>query len=328
MNRRNTLQVLLAFGATPLVSLAQQSGKVWRIGFLDLGSRQSAVDAGRIDALLSGMRELGYVVSRNLVFEMRNADGNVERLDGLAAELARMKVDVILTFGTAASQAAQRTTTAIPIVVIATIDPVRDGLAATLARPGSNITGMSIGPSEIVQKYVELLRTTIPKLSRVAVIVNPTNASHSAMLLNVQLAVQQLGWEVLPVTIRGPDDIELAFAAMARGRAGAMIILPDTYLSQQRQQISALALKYRLPSITMISEYAEAGALMSYGASMNDNARHAATFVDRILKGAKPGEVPFESPTRFYLTINRRTAMSLGLAIPQDLMVRADRVVE
>jgi len=328
MNRRNALQALLAFGATPLVSRAQQSRKVWRIGFLDLGSRQSAIDAGRFDALLSGLRELGYVVGKNLVFEVRNADGTVERLDGLAADLVGMNVDVILTFGTAASQAAQRTTTTIPIVVISTIDPVRDGLAAALARPGGNITGMSIGPSEIVQKYAELLRTMVPKLSRVAVIVNPTNASHSPMLLNVQPAGQQLGWEVIPISVRGPHDIEPGFATMTRRRADAVIIFPDTFLAQQRQQISGLALKHRLPSISMISEYAEAGALMSYGANMNDNARHVATFVDRILKGAKPGEVPFESPTRFYLIINRRTATSLGLTIPQELLVRADRVVE
>ena len=328
MNRRKALLVLLAFGATPLVSLAQQPGRVWRIGFLDLGSRQSAVDAGRFDALLNGMRELGYVVGRNLVLEARNADGSVERLDGLAADLVRLKVDVILTFGTAASHAAQRTTTTIPIVIIATSDPVRDGFAASLARPGGNITGMSIGPGEIVQNYVELLSTTVPKLSRVAVIVNPTNAAHSPMLLNVQLAVQQLGWEVLPVSVRGPDDIEAGFAAMTRGRAGAVIILPDSFLAQQRQQISKLALKYHMPSIAMISEFAEAGALMSYGASMNDNARHAATFVDKILKGAKPGEVPFEAPTRFYLVINRSTATSLGLAVPRDLLVRADRVID
>jgi ABC-type uncharacterized transport system substrate-binding protein len=328
MNRRNTLLAVLAFGATPIASYAQQSIKVWRIGFLDLGSRQSAIDAGRFDALLNGMREFGYAEGRNLVFEARNADGSVERLDGLAAELVRLKVDVIVTFGAAASHAAQRATTRIPIVIIATSDPVRDGFAATLARPGGNITGMSIGSGEIVQKYVELLGTMVAKLSRVAVIVNPTNASHSPMLLNVQLAAQQRGWEMLPVSVRGSEDIELGFAAMAREHADAVIILPDSFIAQQRQQVSSLALKYRLPSIAMISEYADAGALMSYGASMNDNARRAAAFVDRILKGAKPGDVPFESPTRFYLIINRRTATSLGLTIPRDLMLRADRVID
>jgi putative ABC transport system substrate-binding protein len=328
MNRRNTLLALVAFGARPTASFAQPSGKVWRIGFLDLGSRQSAVDAGRFDALITGMREHGYAEGRNLVFEARNADGNVDRLDVLAADLVRLKVDVIVTFGAAASHAAQRATTRIPIVIIATSDPVRDGFAATLARPGGNITGMSIGSGEIVQKYVELLGTMVPKLSRVAVIVNPTNASHSPMLLNVQLAAQQRGWDMLPVSVRGPDDIEMGFAAMVREHADAVIILPDSFVAQQRRQVSDLALRYRLPSIAMISEYTDAGALMSYGASMNDNAHRTAAFVDRILKGARPGDMPFEAPTRFYLVINRRTATSLGLTIPLDLMNRADRVID
>ena len=328
MNRRHALLALLAHMVTPVVSLAQQSGNAWRIGYLDLGSRQSAVDAGRFDALLNGMRELGYVEGRNLVLEARHADGNAERLDGLAAELVRLKVDVMLTFGAAASQAAQRATTTIPIVVVATSDPVRDGFAASLSRPGGNLTGMSTGTSEIIQKFVELLNTAVPKLSSVAVMFNPTNASHSALLLSVKLAAQQFGWAMLPVSVRKPEDIEPAFTTMSRERAGAVIVLPDSFLLQQRQQISRLALKHRLPSISMVSEFPEAGVLMSYGANVNDNVRRAATFVDRILKGAKPGELPFESPTRYYLIINRSTGNSLGIAIPQELMLRADRVIE
>jgi putative tryptophan/tyrosine transport system substrate-binding protein len=215
-------------------------------------------------------------------------------------------------------------------VVIATSDPVREGFAASLARPGANITGMSTGNSEIVQKCVELLSTMVPKLSRVAVIHSPANAGHAPLLQSVQLAVQRVGGEILPVSIRGPDDIEPGFAVMVREHAGAVIILPDTSFSQQRQQILRLALKHRLPSmgVGLDAAFAEAGALMSYGISLNDNVRHAATFVDRILKGAKPSELPFELPTRFYLTINRSTASALGLAIPQELMLRADRVIE
>jgi putative ABC transport system substrate-binding protein len=328
MNRRDTLLVLLAFGATPLVSLAQQPSKVWRIGFLDLGARRPAVDSGRYDALLDGMRELGYVVGRNLVLEARFADGSVERLDSLAAELVRLKVDVILTWGTPASQAAQRATTTIPIVVGATSDPVRDGLGASMARPGGNITGMSTGTSEIAQKCVELLSTMVPKLSRVAVVHTPANAGHAPLLYSVQLAGQRLGWEFLPVSVHSQDDIELGFATMARDHAGAVIILPDSSFGPQ--QISRLALKHRLPSIGVGwgASFAEVGGLMTYGVSTNDNVRRAATFVDRILKGAKPGELPFELPTRFYLIINRRTATSLGLVIPQELMLRADRVIE
>jgi putative tryptophan/tyrosine transport system substrate-binding protein len=277
---------------------------------------------------LGGMRELGYVEGRNLVLEARNADGNAERLDALAMELVRLKVDVILTFGTPASQAAQRTTTTIPIVVLVTADPVRDGFAESMARPGGNMTGMSVGIGEIIQKYVELLRTMVPKLSRVAVVVSATNAGHAPLLLSVQLAAQRLGWATLPVSVRGPDDIEQGFAMMAREHTGAVIILPDSFFGQQRQQISKLALKYRLPSISMSSDFVEAGTLMSYGASLNDNVRRAATFVDKILKGAKPGDLSFELPTRYYLIINRGTAKSLGLAIPQELMLRADRVIE
>ncbi len=328
MNRRNVLLVLLAPIATPLVSLAQQSGNARRIGYLDLGSRQSAVDAGRFDALLNGMRELGYVEGRNLVLDARHADGNVERLDSLAAELVRLKVDVMLTFGAAASKAAQRATTTIPIVVVATSDAVRDGFAASLSRPGGNLTGMSTGTSEIIQKFVELLNTAVPKLSSVAVMINPTNASHSALFSRVKLAAQQFGWAMRPVSIHKPEDIELAFATMSRERSGAVIVLPDSLFLQQRQQIARLALKHRLPSISMVSEFPEAGVLMSYGANVNDNVRRAATFVDRILKGAKPGELPFESPLRYYLIINRSTAKSLGIAIPQELILRADRMIE
>ena len=332
MNNRRRLLVVAGAGALALATLpdalGQRPGKVWRIGYLDLGSRQSSVDAGRYDALLSGMRELGYVEGKNLVFEARFADGNAERLDSLAAELVRLKVDVILTVGTPASHAAQRTTATIPIVVVFSSDPVREGLAASLARPGGNITGMSAGSAETIQKRVELLRAMVPKLSRVAVIVDPANAAHPPLLLSLQLAMQRLGWAMLPVSVRGPDDIDAAFATMGRENAGAVTVLPDLLFVQQREQISRLALKYRLPSFAMTADFTEAGFLMSYGPNNNENAGRAATFVDKILKGAKPGEMPFELPTRYYLTINRGTAKALGIAIPQELMLRADRVID
>ena len=324
MNRRDTLLALLACGAVPLLSFAQQPGKVWRIGYLDLGTRQSA--AGRLDMLLNGLREAGYDEGRNLVIDGRYADGNVERLDGQAAEIVRLNVDVIVTWGTQATRAAQRATTSIPIVVAAEADPVGNGFAASMARPGGNITGMSTGAAEIVQKYVELLRTMIPKLSRIAVVYNPTNVGNVAMLQSVQVAGKRLGWEVLPIGVR-VNDLESGFAAMARDRAGAVIILPDASFNGERQRISALALKHRLPSIAMASENVDAGILMTYGASMNDNGRRAATLVDKVFKGGNPAELPFELPTRFYLDINRSTARSLGLAVPQELLLRADRVV-
>jgi putative ABC transport system substrate-binding protein len=312
----------------PLVAPTQQPGKVWRIGYLSLGTRQNAVENGRTAALLSGMREQGYVEGRNFALEARFADDDIGRLEGLAAELVRLKVDVILTIGSTTSRVAQFATVTIPIVVVATPDPVREGFAASLARPGGNMTGMSNGTSETVQKCVELLRTMVPKLSRVAVMVNPTNAADSPLLLSVQLLMQRLGGMTLPISAHSTEGIEAGFATMARENAGAVIILTDTYLILQRQLISRLALKYRLPSIGIISGFAEAGTLLSYAADTNDNARHAATFVDKIFKGAKPGEIPFELPTRYYLIINRSTAKALGLTIPQELLLRADRVIE
>ena len=328
MNRRNTLLVLLLSGAAPLMAFAQQPGKVWRIGYLSLGTRQNSVDNGRTAALLSGMREQGYVEGRNFVLEVRFADNDTGRLDGLAAELVRLKVDVILAIGSAVSRVAQFATATIPIVVVATPDPVHDGFAVTLARPGGNMTGMSVGTSETVQKCVELLRTMVPKLSRLAVMGNPSDAANSPMLLSVQLLMQRLGGMVLPISARSTEDIESGFATMARENAGAVIILSDTYLILRRQLIAGFALKYRLPSIGMNSGFTETVTLLTYATDTNDNARRAATFVDKILKGAKPGDLPFELPTRYYLTINRSTAKALGLVIPQELMLRADRVVE
>jgi putative tryptophan/tyrosine transport system substrate-binding protein len=328
MNRRNTLLVLLVSGAAPLVAFAQQPGKVWRIGYLALSSRQNSVDTGRNAALLSGLREQGYVEGKNIALEWRFADDDTRRLAGLAAELVRLKVDVILTIGTVVSRAAQFATATIPIVVGATADPVHDGFAASLARPGGNMTGMSIGTSETVQKCVELLRTMVPKLSRLAVMANPTNAADSPLLLSVQLLMQRLGGMVLPISASSPEDIEVGFATMVRENAGAVFILTDSYLIQQRQLISRLALKYRLPAIGTNIGFPEAGALLSYSADTNDNVRHAAAFVDKIFKGAKPGDLPFELPTRYHLIINRSTANALGLAIPQELLLRADRVIE
>ena len=327
MNRRQTLVFLLANGGPPLVVFAQQPAKVWRVGWLIPGSRQNYLDLGRYAALLTGMRERGYVEGKNFVLEVRFADDDVRRLDGLAAELVRLKVDVILTTGSTASRVAQFATTTIPIVVVATLDPVRDGFAATLARPGGNMTGMSIGAHETVQKCAELLRAIVPKLSHVAVMGNPSNAGDSPMLLSVQLLTQRFGGTTLPISAQSTDDIEAGFASMARESAGAVIILTDPYLISQRQLIARLALKYRLPAVGTSIAFADAGILLSYAADTNDNARRAATFVDKILKGAKPGDLPFESPTRYYLTINRSTAKSLGIAVPQELVLRADRVI-
>ncbi len=330
MNNRRKLIVALGASAltAPLASFAQQQSRVWRLGYLDFGSRLSMVDAGRYAALMQGLREYGYVEGKNIVLEARYADGNKDRLDGLAAELVRQKVDLILSTGTVASHAAQRATATIPIVVVVTTDPVGDGFAVSLARPGRNITGMSGGAEDTVQKPFELLSVAVPKLKRVAVITNPASSSHPPQLLRIQAAARQSGKQVLPVGVRTPDEIERGFATMARERIDAVIILADAFLFQQRTQIAGLALKRRLPSIYAGAGYSEIGGLMSYGSDTNDNFRRAGIFVDKILKGAKVGEIPFEQPTRYYFVINRKTANALGIKLTNELLTRADKVIE
>ena len=330
MNNRRKLIVALGASALvfPLSPLAQPAPKVWRLGYLDFGSRLSTVDAGRYGALMEGLRERGYVEGKNFVLEARYADGIADRVDALAAELVRQKVDLILSFGTVASHAAQRTTATIPIVVIATIDPVGDGFAASLARPGGNITGMSSGVEDTVQKLVELLNVAVPKSKRIAVIVNPGNRMHTPLLSRIQAAAKQVGKQVLPMSVRTADEIERSFATMAGERIDAVIILIDGLAFQQRAQIAGLALKHRLPSIYSQPQYAEAGGLMSYGSDTTDNFRRAGIFVDKIFKGAKPGDIPFEQPTRYYFVINRKTANALGVKITGELLTRADKVIE
>ena len=330
MNKRRKLVAALGAGAlaAPLVTLAQAPGKLWRLGYLDFGTRKSMVDAGRNVALLQGLRELGYVEGKNIVLEERYADGNAERLDGLAAELVRLKADLILTTGTPASHAAKRATAAIPIVITAITDPVGEGFAARLARPGGNITGMSTGVEDTILKLVELLMLAAPKLKRVAVITNPASRVHTPLWLQVQAAARKSGKEALQIAVRTPDEIERGFASMARERIDGVIIFLDAFLFQQRSQFAALAQKHRLPSICQFSQFPEVGGLMSYGSDLNDNFRRAGIFVNKILKGAKPGDIPFEQPTRYYLVINRKTAKSLGIEINNELLLRADREIE
>jgi putative ABC transport system substrate-binding protein len=330
MNSRRRLLVALGAGALTLRlrALAQTQGKVWRVGYLDLGSRQLLVDSGRYAALMEGLGGHGYVEGRNLVIEARFADGNTDRLDGFAAELVRQQVDLILTQGTPASHAAKRATAAIPIVVTQATDPVGEGFAASLARPGANLTGMTSGIDDTAQKLVELLMAAVPTLKRIAVLSNPANVAHRSMLSNLQLAAQQTGKQLLPLSVRTPAEIEPSFATMARERIDGVIILGDTLLFSLRTRISGLALKQRLPSIYTNTGYAEAGGLMNYGADFNDNFRRAGIFVDKILKGTKPGDIPFEQPTRYYLVINGKSAKALGVKLTGELLTRADKVIE
>jgi putative ABC transport system substrate-binding protein len=330
MNKRRKLIIALGAGAlaTPFSSFAQQQGKVWRIGLLDSGSRQSMLDSGRYAALIEGLRERGYVEGANFVIEARYADGNADGLNGLAVELVRQKIDVIVSVGAVASQAAQRATATIPIVVTNTSDPVGQGFAASLARPGGNMTGLSSGTGDTVPKMVELLIVAVPKLKRIAVFTNPASRSHPPMLLSIQAAAKKTGKQAMQVSVRTPEEIDRGFATMAHERIDAVIILGDTFLFSRRTQLVELAMKHRLPSIYTTMGYVEAGGLMSYGSNVNDNFSRAGIFVDKILKGAKPGDIPFEQPTRYNLVINRKTANALGIKITGELLTRADRVIE
>jgi len=329
MNRRN---LLVAFGlgalAGALPAFAQQKGKVWRIGFFYFGSRQSALDTGRYNGFLQGMRELGYFEGKNLVIEARFADGVSELLPGLATELVRLNVDVIVATGNPVYSALQKATRTTPIVVTVAADPVGEGFAASLARPGGNITGLATGNVELFPKHIELLKTAVPKLSRVAVLWNSGNEAHPSRLKQLQAVAQKAGIQALQVGARTAGEIESGFATMTREHAQAAIILNDTFFVQQLRQIAELSARHKLPSLFGAIEYAEAGGLMGYGQNVADNFPRAATYVDKILKGAKPGDLPVELPTRFELVVNLKTAKALGITIPQSVLLRADRVIE
>ncbi len=286
------------------------------------------MNTGRYNPFLEGMRELGYIEGKNLLIEWRFADGKSERLSGFAKELVNLNLDVIVAAGTAATSAAQKVTTTIPIVMTNASNPVGSGFVKSLAHPGGNITGLSSITGDLSPKHMEMLLSMVPKLSHVAVMVNPGNSSHKVTLKNVQAAAQRTGIKIVPVEAQTPQEIENAFTVMAREHTGAVIAVSDSFFIQQRRQIAELAAKHRLPSISARREYAEAGFLMSYGQNSADNYRRAATYVDKIFKGAKPGDLPVEQPTKFELFINRKTAKALGLTIPQSLLISADKVIE
>jgi len=325
-------QFLIALGAgalaAPFGSFAQKQGKVWRVGFLVARNRQGVLDSDEFGAIVRSMRELGYVEGKNLVIEWRFADGKYERLPEQAAELVQLKVDLIVASGSPAISAAQKSTTTIPIVMVNVSDPVGSGFVKSLARPAGNITGLSNISLDFSPKLLEMLLSMAPKLSRVAVLVNPANPSHAPILKSVQAAAQKRSVNVLPVEIRTAPEIEQAFSAMARGKAGAIIVPRDALFSDQRRHIAELAAKHRLPSISALLEYVEAGGLIGYGSSVNEMYRRAATYVDKIFKGANPGDLPVEQPTKFELVINGKTAKALGLKIPQSLLISADKVIQ
>jgi putative ABC transport system substrate-binding protein len=315
--------------ASPLSARAQQPSKVWRIGFLYYGSRQSALDTGRYAAFLDGMHKLGYIEGKNFVVEERfTPENEVDRLQGLAAELVRSKVDVIVGNGGVAGQALKQATTTVPVVLAIMTNPVREGLAASLAHPGGNITGTAAFLDDVFPKHVEMLKLAVPKLSRIAVLANSRNLAHPELLKAIEPVARHNAIQVRRVDGDTPEGIERAIGAAAHQHAQALIILGDSFFVQYFRKISDLAIRNRLASIYSGREYPQAGGLMSYGPNFADNYRRAATYVDKILKGAKPGDLPIEQPTKFELVVNRKTANALGIVLSQELLFRADEVIE
>ena len=326
---RRTL--LLAAAAWPALAWAgaaraQAPAKVRRIGLLTPYSPSDT--ALWHQAFRLGLRDLGWVEGKNISIEYRYAEGRSDRLPELAADLVRLKVDVIVASVTSDALAAQKATRAIPIVMAVAGDPVASGLVESLAQPGGNITGLSQMNVELVGKRLELLKEMIPKLSRVAVLWNPQNTASTLNWKEIQLPARQLGIRLNSMEVRSPNDFDKAFEDATRARAGALFILPDTAIPTNLKRIAGLATRTRLPSIFHFSEFADAGGLVTYGVDRADMYRRAATFVDKILKGAKPGDLPIDRATKFELVINMKTAKALGITIPQSVLLRADRVIE
>jgi putative tryptophan/tyrosine transport system substrate-binding protein len=318
--------ITLALGllVAPLAAASQPPAHVHRIGYL-LGTTREQEPL--LEAFLEAMRALGYVEGQHFVMEYRAAEGQYERLPDLAAELVRLKVDVLLVTNTSAVLAAKHATTTIPIVMAGVAYPVESGLVASLARPGGNITGLASLQHELIGKRLELLKAMLPTVSRVAVLWNPANPAHAVGVWEADVATQALGVQLHLVEARGPDAFDRAFAAMTRAHAGALLVLGDPLVFEHRRRLAELAVTSRLPTMHNIRPFVEAGGLMAYGPSPLDLRRRAAVYVDKILKGAKPADLPIEQPTTFELVINLKTAQALGLTIPPALLFQATEVL-
>ena len=325
MERRTLISGTLSFLAAPLAAEAQQAEKVPRIGMLRVGSPPDPY----VEAFRQGLRELGYSEGDNIVFEFRWAAGRLERLGGLAAELASLEPAIIVAGGgTAGVQAAKNATRTIPIVMPVAADPVGNGLVASLERPGGNVTGLSLPATQLDTTRLRLFKEAMPRVSRIAVLWNPPYPAHGPVLRDVEAVARSLRVRLQRVELWAPEHLEIAFAAMRKGYAEALLLLasPMHYLHLQR--IADLATKARLPAASDFREFAEVGGLFSYGPSRLELYRRAAKYVDKILKGAKPADLPVEQPTKFELVINLKTAKALGLTIPPSLLLRADKVIE
>ena len=324
MDRRAFVSTLaLGLLAAPLAAEAQP-GKIWRIGYL---ASAAAENPPRV-AFRQRLRELGYVEGQNVTFEIRSAEGRLDRFPALAAELVRLNVDIIVASGgDPAIGAAQKATTSIPIVMVAATDPIAAGFVASLARPGGNITGLTTQSQDIAGKALQLLKEAVPNLPRVAVLWDPASPGTRRSLGEVEAAASVLRLSLQAVEVRSPGELDGAFAAATRNGAGAAFIFGRT-LYPHNARIAQLAIKHGLPTVGLLPEFARDGWLIGYGASLTDQASRAADFVDRILKGAKPGDLPVEQPTKFYLAINLKTAKALGLTIPPSVLARSDQVIE
>ena len=327
MNRRELITLLGgAAVAWPVGAGAQQAGKIRIIGILSAGSFNPTVLS--VTVLPDALRALGWIEGKNIVFERRYAENRVERLPELAAELVRLNVDVIVGIGTLAPLAAKRATTTIPIVMTAAGDPLGSGLVASLARPGGNVTGMSLMAPDLGGKRLELLKELLPRLARVAVLWNAANPYAAIVFKETQAAGRTLGIEVQSLEVRSPNDFDGAFEAARKQRPNALITVEDPLTFNYQKRIADFAVANQLPSLHGLREFVVAGGLMSYGANAADLFRRAASYVDKILKGAKPADLPVQQPTTFELVINAKTAKALGLEIPPTLLARADEVIE
>jgi len=324
--RTALLVVAFALGTlSALPSDAEQTPKVRRIGFLAGGAPPPASASPPI---VQGLRELGYVEGQNLTIEYRYAEGKIDRLPDLAAELVHLRVEIIVVQGYPAAHAAKQATATIPIVIVSAGDPVGTGLVASLARPGGNITGVSFQETELSGKRLELLKEAVPRLSRVAVLWNTADLGMSLRSREIQAAARALGLTLQPLGVREPSDFDGAFSAMARERPDALFVVADPLTTLNRRRILDFAAKGRLPAMYEFSSYVNDGGLMAYGPSFSEMSRRAAVYVDKVLKGARPADLPVEQPTRFELAVNLKTAKALGLTIPPSIMVRADQVIQ
>jgi len=328
MRKASVLSTLVAWVvlAVGVAAEAQQPKKVPGIGYLSTNS--SSTKPARTEAFRQGLRQLGYVEGKNIVIEWRYAEGKPDRLPALAAELVRLRVDVIVTGGPVPTRAAKETTSTIPIVMAQDNDPVGSGFVASLARPGGNITGLATLAPELSGKQLELLKEIVPRLSRVAVLGNSINPVNAQMLREAEIAARAFKVQLQYLDVLDPKDIETAFRAASKERAEAVLALPSFLLNSQRKQVVDLAVKSRLPAIYDRREFVDDGGLTSYATNFADLARRAATYVDKILKGAKPADLPVEQPTKFELIINLKAAKQIGLTFPPDVLARADLVIK